>query len=204
MYRQNKNNHRSGFPHKWYKSSNQRGFNILELIATLSITATLTGIGVPAMLDLVRNNRIVVQLNEFVHTLHIARNEAISRSRGVTICKSSNGSSCDSTGTWENGWIVFADQDRDGTVDSGTDTILKVFPKLGGQNELAGATRVTYSPQGMVQTGTGIMTFCDSRGTSHARGISLETSGYVELLEDHNNNGIVDNGATTPVDVVCS
>src|SRR5262249_20780455 len=52
------------------------------------------------------------RLNGFANSLRasvqIARSEAVKRNSGVTLCASSNGTSCAASGGWEQGWIVLS------------------------------------------------------------------------------------------------
>jgi len=101
-----------------------RGFTLLELMITVAIMAILLAIGIPSFTGLMHSNRLTSSTNEFIAGLYTARTEAVKQSHRVTMCKSTNGASCIATGTWEQGWIVFSDQDHDATVDTG-DTVLR-------------------------------------------------------------------------------
>jgi type IV fimbrial biogenesis protein FimT len=66
-----------------------------------------------------------------------ARSEAIKRTNRVTICASSNGTSCTGAGAlWKNGWLVFVDENGNGTVDAG-DVVLRVQDALLGITSIA-------------------------------------------------------------------
>lgn len=184
--------------------SRQGGFTLLELIAAMVMTTILTTVVLPAALDMVRNNRQAVALNTLSGAVYAARSEAISRARGVSLCPSADFSSCSGASEWQGGWILFTDIDRDGVVDAGTDTVLKVFNSLGDSATLKGGTRMTFSAMGIVQAGSGSIAVCDSRGDTHARGIRVATTGMIRQLTDTNDDHIVDDGASTPVNVSCS
>lgn len=87
------------------------GFTLIEIVVTLAILALLSAIALPAFNGIIRNNRLTAVANEFVSHLDYARTEAIKRGNRVTVCRSSNGVSCD--GDWNDGWIVFDDPDGD-------------------------------------------------------------------------------------------
>ena len=90
---------------------------------TLAIASILiTGVA-PSFTASIQNTRMATQINELHTSLSLARSEAVKRNDNVTVCRSSTGISC--TGHWQNGWIVFVDNDFDGSVDAG-DEILRV------------------------------------------------------------------------------
>ncbi len=168
------------------------------------ITAVLTTVVLPAMINVVRDNRQAAALNTLSGAIYAARSEAISRARGVSLCPSTDFSSCSGSSDWQDGWILFTDADRDGVVDAGTDTIIRIFNPLGGSASIKGGTRMTFSAMGIIQAGSGSIAVCDSRGDHHARGVRVATTGMIRQLVDTNDDGIVDDGASTPVNVSCS
>ncbi|HBS27273.1 MAG TPA: hypothetical protein DD827_09160 [Gammaproteobacteria bacterium] len=186
------------------KRGPQAGFTLIELVAAMTIMMLTVTIAIPGMLDMVRNNRQSTSLNALSHSFYAARSEAISRAQGISLCPTSNFTSCSGGTTWQSGWMIFTDADRDGVVDSGVDSVLKVFNQLGGATTVTASNRVTYSAIGMVQAGSGAMTLCDQRGVNSARGLRLATTGFVDYLQDTDGDKIVDDGAGSPTNVSCS
>jgi len=155
----------------------QRGFTLIELLVTITVLAIILGIGVPGLRDFVLNNRQVSAVNEMVASLQYARTEAITRNRNVSLCPSSNGTSC-SGSDWAAGWIVFHDQDGDGSVDGG-DTVLRRVEALNRIDFVSDggiANAVTYRRNGRA-TATGNFTLCDARGSSHGKVVVMDLSG---------------------------
>jgi type IV fimbrial biogenesis protein FimT len=97
------------------------GFTLIELVVTVAIAAIVLTIGVPSFQQLIADNRITAQVNQFVTSLNIARSEAVKRNSRVRVCKSSDGATCAASGDWQQGWMVFSDLDNDGTVDTDGD-----------------------------------------------------------------------------------
>ena len=92
------------------------GFTLVELMVTLVIAAILLTAGVPSFTTLIKNNRLTTSTNELVGALTLARSEAVKRGLRVTVCKSADQASCDTSGTgWQQGWIVFTDENNSGT-----------------------------------------------------------------------------------------
>lgn len=170
------------------------GFTIIELMITLAVAAILAAVAAPSFTDMIRDNRLVTQLNEFQASLALARSEAIKRNQNVTVCRSNNGSAC--SGNWENGWIIFGDDNANGTVNTGEE-IYRIHGAISGANTLRfNQTRVIYAGDGIVRGGSnGTFTFCDARGANSARGIVISTTGRPRLATDGNSDGIVEDGS---------
>ncbi len=83
------------------------GFTLLELMVTVLVLGVLLGAGVPAFFETIRSNRATADTNELVTALSIARSEAVRRGARITLCGSSNGTSCD--GAWGQRWMLFVD-----------------------------------------------------------------------------------------------
>ncbi len=90
----------------------QAGFTLVELMVTVSIAAILLTIGVPSMVDLIRDARLASQSDLLASTLNLARTEAIKQRTNIKVCPSATPSSDTSTacdagaGAWATGWIV--------------------------------------------------------------------------------------------------
>ena len=79
------------------------------MLVTLVVAAVLLALAIPTFETTLRNNRLFTQVNDFHLALARARSEAMSRVQRATICASTNGTSCNGTGAWEDGWIIFAE-----------------------------------------------------------------------------------------------
>jgi type IV fimbrial biogenesis protein FimT len=152
----------------------QRGFTVLELMVTLAVAAILFSVAVPGFQQLTQRNRIVTYTNDFIATVNYARSEAIRRAQPVSICASSDGASC--SGTWSEGWIVFANADGDSPAvrDVATEPVLRVHEALSTNYTLTPdavfANDVTYDMNGAA-SGTGVLAVCYQSQAERSRAI---------------------------------
>ncbi len=166
----------------------QRGFTISELLTTLAVVGISAALVVPSFDSVLNNNRRATAVNQLVSAMHAARSEAITRSTQITICPSSDAQSCNGT-SWQDGWIYFADADRDRSVD-GDDIVLGSFP---APSRLTITTAefpdfLAYRPNGRVMVDTpadnsGQFTFCDHRGAEFSRVVIVSSLGEPRLSE---------------------
>ena len=183
------------------KPKQSRGITLIELMVTIAIAAGLIASAVPNFEETIRNNRMVTQINELHASLNFARSEAIKRNSNITICRSSNGSSC--TDDWKNGWIVFVDSNFNGSVDG--EDVLRVHGAIFETNTLTfSQTRVIYRRNGLPRENSdGTFTLCDERGAEKARGLIISRlSGLAYLATDSDSNEILNDG--DDLDLACS
>jgi type IV fimbrial biogenesis protein FimT len=123
--------------------SKMRGFTLIELMVTLSVAAVLAALAAPSFQGMIASGRINSGTNDLMGTLAVARSEAIRRNTRITVCKSANQSACTTSGTWDQGWIVFVDTTRatNASVDTG-ETILSVAQKVAGNTVINGSSGV--------------------------------------------------------------
>lgn len=82
-----------------------RGFTVIELMVTVAVMAILAAIAAPSMTGLINSSRLSGQAGELTSALQLARSEAIRRNSQVTVCPSSDGTSCAASTAWTR-WIV--------------------------------------------------------------------------------------------------
>lgn len=166
----------------------QRGFTLFELIITLAIAAIVIGIAAPSFSTMVQDNRLSGQSLDFITALNLARSEAIKRGTQVTLCMSNDGAGCSNAGNWDQGWIVFLDNNADNardTANGSTETIFRVHGPLGGSNTLTGNanvnTFIAYTARGNT-TQLGTLSLCDPRKDNNkGKAIRINMTGRAKL-----------------------
>lgn len=90
-----------------------RGFTLIELLVTIAIVAILAAIAFPSFSNSLRSNRVTTFSSDLATGLNLARLEAISRARSVSVCAADTSggtpTTCGGTDDWNKGWVVFVD-----------------------------------------------------------------------------------------------
>lgn len=166
------------------------GFTLIELMVTIAVIGMLLSFAVPSFEQIMADGRRTSDVNELLLSLNLARSEALKRGRHVTICKSSNGTSCAGTTTpWKKGWIVFVNNGSANvdTLDAGEE-ILLAKTELKRNIELtpnaAVADFASFRPDGRVNAAAAF-TVCDDRGADHARGVFISATGRPTAGHEH-------------------
>jgi type IV fimbrial biogenesis protein FimT len=162
------------------------GFTLMELMVTVAIAAIVMAIGIPSFQDTIRENRLTANTNTFVSSMNLARSEAIKSGRRVVMCISA-GSTCATSGGYDQGWIVFRDTNGDGQPNDGE--IIRIFEKMPEGMTLTGASAVNkligFNSDGTFTGNDGnrippntVLTVCKS---GKARTITLNNPGRIQV-----------------------
>ncbi len=169
----------------------QRGVTLIELMIVVSIAALLLMISAPSFNESIRRNRIQSQLGDMASTVSYARSEAVVRGVPVSICASNNGANC-AGGSWEDGWIVFADDGNGATAGNGILDGLEQVLRIHGAaparvvmsaRNFPSATSITFISSGRMSVDTGgTFLVCDERGVNDAQALVVNVSGQPRLV----------------------
>ena len=178
---------------------NANGFTLIELLVTVAVVSILLAVGVPEFKRMTENNRMVAAINRMAGDLNLARSEAVKQGRSVTLCASADGATCSGNTDWSNGWIVFLDQNRNGSVD-GTDALISRQGALPAGLQLRATqfddnTIITFLPTGRLlptldPDGTFVLCETRNKDPKQARAINLNALGRTSLARDTDNNGV--------------
>lgn len=108
------------------------GMTLIELMVALAVGVIILAIGVPSFMGMMSSNQAAGYSNDLVGAIRLARSEAVKRGSDVAICASNSDQTGCSGTDWNNGWIVFNDDDSGNDLDAG-ETIVRVWSIAGDE-----------------------------------------------------------------------
>lgn len=135
------------------------GFTLIELLVAVAILAVLAALAAPSFNEAILSNRLASYANSFVASVQLARSEAIKRNATVVMCRSADGASCATSGTWQQGWILWRDANNDTTVDA--DEIIQKQQAISPDYHFTGgAYSVDFLGTGLISGGPLTFSLC--------------------------------------------
>lgn len=163
------------------------GLSLIELLIALAVLALLIGLGAPSYRDWIASRQLANHAEYLAETLNVTRTEAIKRGMRVNLCKSRDSKQCDDTAAWEAGWIMFADENRDGQVEN-AESVIRVEGPARDQITVTGnrpvADYVSYTSFGYARMLNGALqmgTFVVCKPGQKAINVVLANSGRARI-----------------------
>lgn len=136
----------------------QSGWSLMELLAVVAVLSLLLALAVPAMQVWRHQQQLQARAQVFMQTLQWARSQALVLRKRVTVCTSADGRDCVGSGGWQQGWLVFEDDNANGEVDASERMLQRVqampLGMMGAGNSLV-SRYVSYQAEGRGQTLSG-------------------------------------------------
>lgn len=124
------------------------GFTLVELMVTLVVIGILAIVAVPSVSALISNGRVAGQTEELVASVQLARAEAVRRNTRVTLCPSTDGTTCAATATWA-GWIVHG---MDNTLATPADEVIRNNASSGAVVVSGPTAGLMFRPSGLIDS----------------------------------------------------
>jgi type IV fimbrial biogenesis protein FimT len=148
------------------KRARMAGLSVVELMVTVAVLAILMAVAVPSFRAVMNRSNVVTAINSLSADMQMARGQAASQHRFVSICRSTAGTQCDiPTGTtfdYDVGWIVYSydvsatGADQAYKAGSSNMTILRYTPQIRGASIRATDGSVfTFNQTGQFVTSAG-------------------------------------------------
>jgi type IV fimbrial biogenesis protein FimT len=157
------------------KKRHQNGFTLYELLITMLIVGVVLSLGVPNLSEFTANSRLSSTANDLHASFQLARSAAARSKTNITICASANsltaGANCG--GTWDQGYIIFVDDDGDLLRAGATETVLRAHGEIATDVVFSIANDATYFSYASSGLGRGDVlgnpavtqiVMCDDRG----------------------------------------
>lgn len=156
----------------------QRGFTLIELMATLGVMAIVVTIAVPTWQSFMARQQVDSDVRALNHALAMARSEAVTQGIVVSVCPYAiitadpNPTICSKDDDWRHGWVVYRGS---GSTVPNDDRVwvqgATVSPIVSSSR-----SRVTFTARGTAQGSNNTWTFS---GDGYMREVVLAPSGRV-------------------------
>ena len=167
-------------------ASRQAGFTLIELLIVVVIVAITAAIALPSFNDAIVRNRLASQGNELIAGINLARTAAIGLNTGGGFC-AANESQDGCGGNFQNGWIAWADANRNNVLDNGE---IRSSGRINAKDSLLGVTSVRFDGRGRrldpapaVPAGLNLRPLDCPTGKEFDRSLSISPVGMVTITK---------------------
>lgn len=179
-----------------------QGFTLIEALVVLVISSIIGAMATSSWATLKLRMEARSTITLLASSLSSARNTAISRQTPVTLCGSSNASTCDNL--WQEGVLVFIDIKRIGKPSAESDILgsyrmdrrdAHITWKGFGSGSI-----LRFDPSGRTSASNGSFTYCPANKESrYARQVVINRGGRVRFSLDRNGDGIHEDSSGNPL-----
>lgn len=179
------------------------GTTLLELLLALLILSILLGVSLPGFSRMLANTRTDQAMQSLTEAIALSKSNAIMTQKTVTLCRSRDQQNC--VGNWEQGFIVFTDENGNRKIDIEDKLLLaKQFPNLQGNlrwRAFRNRQYLQFTAEGFTRYQNGNFTFCpDSKNPREAQQLIISRTARVRKATDSDGDDIVENSRGKPID----
>jgi len=171
-----------------------KGFTLIELMISVSVTSILVAIAVPNYSNFIVKMRVDNEISHLHRLLLITRNAAINSGQKAIVCPLDDARQC--TSQWQNELSVFVDVNDNKAFD-GNEKIISIRAPINKGDKLIygiGRTKITFKPTGQLSgLANGTFRYCPQSYKNYSRGIVVARSGRLYQSSDIDNDGIDEN-----------
>jgi type IV fimbrial biogenesis protein FimT len=165
----------------------RQGMTLIEALIILAAIAIVVVISVPGSTMVLEHYRLKSTSGELLDGLNLAREQALRHDGTVRICPTANGHQCRNDGNWDQGWLVFEDQNGDGSVQDAE--LMQAFRAPTEHVHIiatgAVANMASFSLNGLLEQGhyeTGQFHVCHDGLASRGKTIQIDNDGWVRAF----------------------
>jgi type IV fimbrial biogenesis protein FimT len=161
------------------RQNNAAGFSLIELMIALTVLSILAGFALPSFANLTQGAKVSSTRNGLFSLMQLARGEALARRTHVVVCASSDGAQCD--GVWNGGALVFIDNNRDRSLQSGETTLARFTAAEMRDTTVLGSRRLTsFGPDGRSPGSNQTLSVC-APGRTEGLTVVVSNAGRVRM-----------------------
>lgn len=157
------------------------GFSLIELVVTLSIIIIILAFTIPSQTIFLTKTNQNIASQQLLHAISLAHSEAILRGVPVSLCKSKDHTTC--SGNWDDGQIIFTDDNRDGIVIDKSHVLTVLDPLKGATLHWRSALSRDYLQilSNGLSTENGSFWYCTVKADNPAWAIRISQTGRARL-----------------------
>lgn len=162
-----------------------KAFSLIEMMVTITVIAFMLVLVIPSVENILGSNQSRALSDELALSLRLAKTEAIRLNTAVSLCAASTSSqnACGSDLTFQNGWIIFKDDNSSGSFSS-SDDILKVGPRPKSHVTLSSnQSTFTFDNMGFLTSNATSITVSPLHCNNSQRIVNLSSVGRVNVSE---------------------
>ncbi len=164
-----------------------KGFTLIELLISISILFIISAMSLPSFSSILSKTRQDGEISMLMSHLQLTRKEAIYKNRTMLMCKSKDQLKCSSDAQWEDGWLIFYDENKNKQRDD-NENITSIKRKTNQQIKIiyrsfSGSNKyVKFYNKGYSHT-NGTFIICNPLGAEHTKTVVLSQTGRIRLNE---------------------